>query len=115
MVINDLVDAMVNKDHKAFAACFDERCRLFDYFPSLAGRHSTFLFGRNAVEMYYHNRFMFDGFTVLDPRITDERTINFYVKYNDTVVHALAQLENCTDGSCTLDHSLIKELVIRPA
>ena len=48
-------------------------------------------------------------------RVVNERTVNFYADYNGTIIHALAQIENCTDGSCSLDDSLIRELVIRPA
>lgn len=115
MVINDFVTAMQNKDHEALAACFADGCRLFDYCPSVAGRSNSFLYGRNAIEMFYHNKFTFGGFGMLDPRIVDERTVNFYSNYNGTIIHALAQIENCNDGMCTLDNSLIKELVIRPA
>ena len=115
MVINDFVSAMQSKDHEALAACFAEECRLFDYFPSVVKRQNSFLFGRNAIEMYYHNKFMFGGFGMLDPRVVNERTVNFYADYNGTIIHALAQIENCTDGSCSLDDSLIRELVIRPA
>ena len=115
MVINDLVTAMQNKDHEALAACFEEDCRLFDYCPSVAGRQNAVLYGRNAIEMSYHNKFMFGGFGMLDPHVVDERTVNFYADYNGTIIHALAQIENCNDGVCTLDNSLIQELVIRPA
>ena len=55
MVINDFVSAMQSKDHEALAACFAEECRLFDYCPSVVKRQNSFLFGRNAIEMYYHN------------------------------------------------------------
>lgn len=115
MVINDFVSAMQNKDYKALAACFADDCRLFDYCPSMVKRQNSFLFGRNSIEMYYHNKFMFGGFTMRDPQVTNERTVNFYVDYNGTLIHAIAQIENCNDGVCSLDDSLIKELVIRPA
>ena len=115
MVINDFVSAMQSKDHEALAACFAEECRLFDYCPSVVKRQNSFLFGRNAIEMYYHNKFMFGGFGMLDPRVVNERTVNFYADYNGTIIHALAQIENCTDGSCSLDDSLIRELVIANA
>ena len=96
MVINDFVSAMQSKDHEALAACFAEECRLFDYCPSVVKRQNSFLFGRNAIEMYYHNKFMFGGFGMLDPRVVNERTVNFYADYNGTIIHALAQIENCT-------------------
>ena len=115
MVINDFVTAMQGKDHKGLEACFTEACRLVDYCPSMVKRQNTFLYGRNAIEMSFHNKFMFGGFTMRDPRIVNERTVNFYADYNGTIIHALAQIENCNDGVCSLDDSLIKELVIRPA
>ena len=115
MVINDFVTAMQGKDHKGLAACFTEDSRLVDYCPSMVKPPNMNLFGRNAIEMYYHNKFMFGGFGMLDPRVVNERTVNFYADYNGTIIHALAQIENCTDGSCSLDDSLIRELVIRPA
>lgn len=115
MVINDFVAAMQTKDHKALAACFTEECRLVDYCPSLVKRENAFLYGRNAIEMFFHNKFMFGGFGMLDARITNEHTVNFYANYNGTMIHALAQIENCNDGVCSLDNSLIQELVIRPA
>lgn len=115
MVINDFVTAMQNKDYQALAACFTEDCRFFDYCPSVVKRENSFLYGRNAVDMFFHNRFTFGGYTMLDPRIVNERTVNFYADYHGTIIHALAQIENCNDGACSLDDSLIQELVIRPA
>ncbi|BAK44044.1 hypothetical protein [Eggerthella sp. YY7918] len=115
MVINDFVAAMQNKDHRALAECFTEECRLFDYCPSVVSRQISFLYGRNAIEMFFHNKFTFGGFGMRDPRIVNERTVNFYADYNGTIIHALAQIENCSDGTCSLDDSLIEELVIRPA
>ena len=113
MVINDFVSAMQSKDHEALAACFAEECRLFDYCPSVVKRQNSFLFGRNAIEMYYHNKFMFGGFGMLDPRVVNERTVNFYADYNGTIIHALAQIENCTDGPCSHDERLNRKRVIR--
>lgn len=115
MIINDFVDAMLAKDHEALAACFTEECRLVDYCPSLVMRESAFLYGRNAIEMFLHNKFTFGGFGMLDPRIINEHTVNFYANYNGTMIHALAQIENCNDGVCNLNDSRIQELVIRPA
>ena len=99
----------------ALSQCFTEECRLFDYCPSLVGRESAFIYGKRAIDMYYHNAFVLGGFSIMDPRVVDDRTVNFYANYRGTVIHALAQIENCTDGVCSLDNSLIQELVIRPA
>ena len=114
MVINDFINAMMNKDHEALAACFVDDSRFIDYCPSLAGKQDTFLYGPNAINMYFHNRFMFNGFTMHDPRITSDRTANFFVDYSGTLVHALAEIGTYSEGA-SLDDRLIKELVIRPA
>ena len=112
MVINDFVSAMQSKDHEALAACFAEECRLFDYCPSVVKRQNSFSVRpqrhRDVLPQQVHVR----SFGMLDPRVVNERTVNFYADYNGTIIHALAQIENCTDGSCSLDDSLIRELVI---
>ena len=115
MIIQAFVEAMQNKDHEALAECFTETCRLFDYCPQLVGLENFYTYGKRAIDMFYHNQFVLSGFSMLDPRVVDERTVNFYADYNDVVVHAVATIENCNDGSCALDNSLIQEMVIRPA
>lgn len=115
MIIEDFVGALAAKDHQALAACFTEQCRLFDYCPSLVKRENAFIYGRCAVDMYYHNAFVLGGYSISDPRVIDERTANFYANYQGTLIHAIAQIENCSDGACSLDNSLIREIVIRPA
>lgn len=115
MVINDFVNAMQNKDTKALSECFSEWCRLFDYCPSLVGRENSFTYGKHAIDMLYRNQFVLGGYTMRDPQIIDDRTVNFYADYGGTIIHAVAQIENCTELSCSLDNSLIHEMVIRPA
>lgn len=115
MIINDFVDAMQKKDHKALSECFTDSCRLFDYCPQLVGLENFYTYGKRAIDMFYHNQFVLHGFSMLDPRIIDERTVNFYADYDGVIVHALATIENCNDGVCSLDDSLIQEMVIRPA
>ena len=115
MVINEFIDAMMSKDHVALAKCFSEHCTFVDYCPSMADRQNTFLYGPNSINMYFHNRFMFNGFTMLDPRITSDRTADFYVDYNGRMVHAVAEIARYGDSGLGVSDSRIKDLVIRPA
>lgn len=115
MVINEFIDAMMAKDHVALANCFSEHCTFTDYCPSMADRQDTFLYGPNSINMYFHNRFMFNGFTMLDPRVTSDRTANFFVDYNGQLVHAIAEIVNYGNAELGVDASRIKDLVIRPA
>ena len=110
MIINDFIAALQNKDHKALAECFVEGSRLFDYCPSLVGKSNSFVYGRRAIDMFFHNQFVLGGFSILDPHMVNSRTVNFYANYRGTIIHALAQIENVNDEA-----GLIQELLIRPA
>ncbi len=110
MIIADLMYAMRDKNHEALAACFSDTCRLFDYCPQGIGRNNSFLYGSRAVDMYYHHMFVLGGLSILDPRIENERNINFYSSYAGVIVHAIASIE-----TYDAETGRIKEMVIRPA
>ena len=110
MMIADFVNAMQAKDHRALAACFSESCRLFDYCPLRSQNENYYIYGKWAVDMFYHNKFVLGGLSILDPRIVDERTVNLYISDGGSVNHALATIESYDPKS-----GLIKEMVIRPA
>lgn len=110
MIIKQFSDAMVSKDYIALSMCFDNMCRLFDYCPAGIGKENFYIYGRTAVDMFYHNKFILGGLSVFDPVIVDERTVNFYVSYNGTIIHAVASIEAYDPKS-----GLIREMVIRPA
>ena len=110
MMIWDYINAMENKDYVALSKCFSENCRLFDYCPGNIGQENFFIYGQRAIDMFYHNKFVLGGLSIVDPFIVDERTVNFYVTYGGVILHAVATIES-------YDHKtgLIQEMVIRPA
>ena len=110
MIIADFSKAMLNKDYVALSDCFAEQCRLFDYCPTGAGQENFYIYGKKAVDMFYHNKFILGGYSILDPRIENERTLNFYCSFRGVVIHAVATIELYDYQS-----GLIKEMVIRPA
>lgn len=110
MVIADFAHAMESKNYAALSGCFADNCRLFDYCPAGAGKENFYIYGRRAVDMFYHNKFILGGLSVQDPLIVNERTVNFYISYGGVVIHAVASIESYDPKS-----GLIKEMVIRPA
>lgn len=110
MMIADFSRAMENKDYKALSECFAEQCRLFDYCPAGTGEENFYIYGKRAVDMFYHNKFVLGGLSVKDPVIVDERTVNYYCIYGGVIIHAVATIESYDPKT-----GLIKELVIRPA
>lgn len=110
MIIADYRDALLNKDYKALSECFSSHCRLFDYCPHGAGQNNFYINGREAIDMFYHNKFILGGYSIVDPIIVDERTLNFYGYYGGVIIHAQASIESYDPES-----GLIKEMVVRPA
>lgn len=110
MIIADFVNAMERKDYKAMSECFSDACRLFDYCPLRVKNENYYIYGKWAVDMFYHNKFVLGGLSVLDPQIVDERTVNLYISYGGAMNHAVATIESYDPKS-----GLIKEMVIRPA
>ena len=110
MIIADYKDAMLSKDHVALSKCFAKHCRLFDYCPSGAGKNNFYIHGTEAIDMFYHNQFILNGLSITDPKIVNERTLNFYGRYGGVIIHALATIESYDPES-----GLISEMVIRPA
>ena len=110
MMIASFSRAMESKDYVALSNCFSENCRLFDYCPSCIGQENFYIHGKKAIDMFYHNRFILRGYKVVDPLISDERTVNFYGFYDGRIIHALATIEAYDPKT-----GLIREMIIRPA
>ena len=110
MMIADYISAMEKKDYVALSECFAENCRLFDYCPAGIGQENFYIYVKQAVDMFYHNKFILGGFSVVDPIIVDERTVNFYATYGGVVMHVVAAIETYDAKT-----GKIRELVIRPA
>ena len=110
MIIADFKKAIETKDYKALSECFADRCRLFDYTPAGVGQNNFYIFGKAAVDMFYHNKFILGGLSFKDPRIISERSVDFYGTYGGVIIHAVATIEGFDSES-----GLISEMVIRPA
>ena len=110
MIIADYKKAMEEKNYKALSECFSDHCRLFDYCPSGAGQENFFIYGKQAIDMFYHNKFILGGLTIMDPLIINERTVDFYENISGVIIHAVASIE-----SYDMYSGLINEMVIRPA
>ena len=110
MMIHDFVTALTSKDFVRLSKCFSEDCRLVDYGPACVGKENSFIYGQNAVNMFYHNKFVLGSHAVQSPLINSERSVNFYTDYgNNSIAHVVATIETYDASS-----GLIKEMVIRP-
>lgn len=108
-MIRKYIEAMEKGDYKALAECFTPKCRYFDYCPIGASRDNYHVYGKTAIEMFFHNKFTFRILSISDPVIESEDSANFLVSYGNTYLYARATIEKYSaDG-------LIEELTVRPA
>lgn len=108
-MISKVMDALVNKDFKALSECFAKDCRYFDYCPSLNGNDNYFVYGSEAVEMFFRNRFVHNHFEVASPVIEDDRCASFFGYYDAPFAYAKARIEEVDENG------LIAKFVVSPA
>lgn len=108
-MINKVITALIEKDYQGLAECFARDCRYSDYCPSLNGKENYFLYGREAVEMFFRNRFVHNHFEAASPVIESEQSATFFGSYDAPFVYARIRIEALADDGS------IEKIVISPA
>ncbi len=104
-MIEKYIETIQNSDYKALAACFDDKCKYFDYCAATPYH----IYGRAAIEMFFRNQFAFLQFKIYDFVIENDKCANFMVAYNGKYVHARAKIEEVSD------EGLISKMIVRVA
>lgn len=108
-LIRQYVDALANQDALALSKLFSPTAIFVDHCPRDAGKPLVSTYGPEAIDMFYHNRFLFRHFRITNPRIVSDTQAYYYAVYDGYHVRALATItEFSSDG-------LIERLVVRPA
>ena len=107
--IERYIDAMSEGDWVALSECFTLKCRFFDFCPIGYEMANYHLYGREAIEMFYYNKFFFKTVIISDPVIQDDYTANYLVAYAGQYLHVLAKIEKLSEDG------LIAEMTVRPA
>lgn len=108
-MIKRILKALEAQDYRGLADCFSVDCRYFDYCPSLNGEENYFVYGREAVEMFFRNRFVHKHFEIGSPREEGPECGTFFGSYDAPYVYARIRIEE-TDSD-----GLVKKLVVSPA
>jgi len=108
-MIERVIEAMVNKDHKLLASCFTEDCTYIDYCPSQNGEVNSFIYGNDCMEMFFNLRFKTGEFEAAEPVIESDDQATFFGMYNGPYVYSRIRVEEYgSDG-------LVKKAVVTPA
>ena len=108
-MINKLLKALYEKDYVGLAECFARDCKYSDYCPSLNGNPNYFVNGKEGVEMFFRNRFVFNHFEIASPRAESETEGTFFGYYDAPYVYARVRIEGLDENG------LITKLVISAA
>jgi hypothetical protein len=108
-MLEQALKALAERDYKAFAACFSEDGKYFDYCPAMNGKDNYFVYGSAGIEMFFRNRFTFNLLTVSDPVVEDDKRASFFGAYEGPYLFARFELEALDENG------LIKKAVVHPA
>ena len=92
-MVGKVLEALCARDYLGLSALFSKDCRYFDYCPCLNGQPGYFVYGREAVEMFFRNRFVHGHFEAASPLVEDERTGSYFGSYDGPFVFARLRIE----------------------
>lgn len=105
--IEKYIDAALNKDYEAVAQLFTKYGHYNDYTPNGALQHEFHVYGREAIAMFFRNKFFFHQYSLEEPKILNDFQIEFVASFGDFYIVALANFEYAEDGQ-------ILRLTVRP-
>lgn len=106
-MIERYMKAMETKDYEALSQLFEEDGMIVDHCAG--GRQTEYrVYGREAISMFYRNRFTFGRHSVREMSMIDDRRAAFVADYDGYLVMAIATIRY------TSDSGLIGRLSVRP-
>ena len=107
--IQQYIDALTAMDAKALSDLFAYDATYRDTCPEVTGQPDLRCHGREGIDMYFRNQFIFRKFSITDPQILNEKEALFVGIYGTFYLVAVASiLDYDKDGN-------IRHLVVRPA
>ena len=70
--IEKYIDALQKCDNKGLSELFAVEGSLCDYCPNSSGHHEYHVYGREAIDMFFKNKFSFRQYLIATVRRVDE-------------------------------------------
>ncbi len=105
--IEKYIDAALNKDFDGVAQLFTKYGHYNDYTPNGASQQEFHVYGREAISMFFRNKFFFHQYLLSDPKILNDHQVEFVATFGGYSLVALADLEYAEDGQ-------IHRMTVRP-
>lgn len=106
--IEKYLAALESKDFSALGELFTGDGHYCDYCPNGSSQHEYHLYGREAISMFFRNKFCFCQYSILEPAVLNDRQAEFIADFDGYYVAAIATLQQVTgDGR-------IRRVTVRP-
>ena len=106
--IEQFLEIMENKDYTALGELFTADGHYCDYCANGTAQHEYHLYGKEAISMFFRNKFLFRQYSIMEAAVLDEKHAEFVASFGEYNIMAIATLQQLSaDGQ-------IKRLTVRP-
>ena len=102
------VAAMENKDFTALGELFTKNGHLCDYCPTGTAQHEYHLYGKEAIAMFFRNKFSFRQYSILEAAVANDTQAEFIASFGGFHVMAIATVQKVSEDG------LIERMTVRP-
>ncbi len=106
--IERYVEALQKCDHKGLADIFAQDGTLRDYCPNATGRQEYHVYGREAIDMFFKNKFTFRQYLISEAEIVNDEQAEFIASIGGYYVMCIATVRRVDENG------LITRLTVRP-
>ncbi len=106
--IEKYIEAIENKDFNALGSLFTDDGHYCDYCPNGTSQHEYHLYGKEAISMFFRNKFLFRQYAIMESRILNDEQAEFIASFGGYYIMALVHLQSVTEDGHIL------RLTVRP-
>jgi hypothetical protein len=106
--IEKYVEAMENKDFAGLAELFTKDGILSDYCTNSSAQREYHIYGREAINMFFRNKFGFRQYSIMSAEVVNEKQAEFIADFGGYHIMAIATVREVDNDG------YIKMLTVRP-
>lgn len=106
--IEKYVEAMENKDFAGLADLFIKTGTLRDYCSNSSAQKEYHIYGREAINMFFRNKFIFRQYSISEAEVVNEKQAEFIANFGGYHIMAIATVLSADENG------LIEKLTVRP-
>lgn len=106
--IQRLIEVLENKDYTGLGELFTEDGHYCDYCANGTAQHEYHLYGKEAISMFFRNKFLFRQYSIMEAEVLNDRQAEFIASFGGYNVMGIVTLQQLSEDG----H--IRRLTVRP-